>query len=233
MGHTIIIWTCREGERLLEAVNWLLAHDIPFDYVNQNDPDRTARYNNDSRKVGADVYIDDKSAGRWSWREIIEEARALTPTCPKCGSTEIDENDVCLKCGYCLKDDGSGHQETKVETATVDGGWKPFTIPGVGPDAPTVVNEHGGKGSRLPVRMSLIPPKVLLALGEVFTYGANKYGDDNWRKLSTREHLDHCMLHVLAYQAGDTQDEHLKHALTRLSMALAQEIDPTEDTPHD
>lgn len=29
-GHKIIIWTCRTGDRLLDAINWLLEHQIPF-----------------------------------------------------------------------------------------------------------------------------------------------------------------------------------------------------------
>lgn len=77
MGHTIIIWTCRQGDKLAEALDWLRANDIPFDYANENDPERVSMYDNDSRKIGADVYIDDKNAGHWSWREIVEEARAM------------------------------------------------------------------------------------------------------------------------------------------------------------
>lgn len=38
-GHKIIIWTCRTGDRLLEAINWLLEHQIPFSRINDHDPD--------------------------------------------------------------------------------------------------------------------------------------------------------------------------------------------------
>lgn len=75
-GHYIIINTCRSGEELLKAVNFLLEHGIPFNRVNDNHPDQTRLYNNNSRKVYAHVYIDDKNAGGFhGWPEtkaIIE-----------------------------------------------------------------------------------------------------------------------------------------------------------------
>lgn len=57
-GNTIILWTCRHGEELEEAVTWCKKHGLKFDYVNENPPDRVAIYG-DSRKVYADLYIDD------------------------------------------------------------------------------------------------------------------------------------------------------------------------------
>jgi hypothetical protein len=62
-GHYLIIWTCREGERQTEAINWLLEKGILFDRVNDNHPDQTALYNNNSRKIYAHLYIDDKNLG--------------------------------------------------------------------------------------------------------------------------------------------------------------------------
>lgn len=63
LGHTIIIWTCREGESLREALAFLDAHNIPYDYANENCPERIAYYGNDCRKIGADFYIDDRMIG--------------------------------------------------------------------------------------------------------------------------------------------------------------------------
>lgn len=62
-GHYIIIWTCREGEELLDAINFLLEQNIEFDRVNDNKPSLCEAYNNNSRKVSADVYVDDKNVG--------------------------------------------------------------------------------------------------------------------------------------------------------------------------
>ena len=71
-GHKIIIWTCRSGEQLAEAVNFLLENEIPFDRVNDNLRENIEHYGGNSRKVFADVYIDDKNifSGRWNWDHI-------------------------------------------------------------------------------------------------------------------------------------------------------------------
>lgn len=34
-------------------------------------------------------------------------------------------------------------------------------------------------------RLDLIPPEVILALGQVMTYGAGKYGANNWQGVET------------------------------------------------
>lgn len=59
-GHKLILWTCREGEALQRAVEWCSAHGLYFDAVNANLPEMNVRYGNDSRKIGADRYYDDK-----------------------------------------------------------------------------------------------------------------------------------------------------------------------------
>ena len=60
-GHTIIIWTCREGEAAEEAILALEREGAKYHFFNNNDPDRAKLYNNDSRKLGCDILIDDKS----------------------------------------------------------------------------------------------------------------------------------------------------------------------------
>lgn len=70
-GHYLIIWTCREGDVLLEAINWLLSQDIPFDRVNDHEPENKAKYGGTTRKVSADLYVDDKQVGELpTWEEI-------------------------------------------------------------------------------------------------------------------------------------------------------------------
>ena len=70
-GHYLILWTCREGQELLAAVNWMCQHEIPFDRVNDNHPDMIKRHNCNSRKVYADLYIDDKQLHWVSDWELI------------------------------------------------------------------------------------------------------------------------------------------------------------------
>lgn len=61
VGGTIILWTCRENDALNKAVDWCKENNVPFDHVNENVPQEVIKYNNDSRKVSADFYVDDKS----------------------------------------------------------------------------------------------------------------------------------------------------------------------------
>jgi len=61
-GSVIILWTTRSGKRLREAVDWSKKQGLTFDYVNRNVPERIRKYRNDSRKVSADVYVDDRAA---------------------------------------------------------------------------------------------------------------------------------------------------------------------------
>lgn len=72
-GHYLIINTCRSGEQCLEAVNFMLQAGIPFHRVNDNHPDQTALYNNNSRKIYAHLYIDDKNLGGFpGWLQAEE-----------------------------------------------------------------------------------------------------------------------------------------------------------------
>lgn len=61
LGVKIILWTCRSGEQLEEAVDFCELLGLKFDAVNQNIPEVQERYGGDTRKVFADVYIDDKA----------------------------------------------------------------------------------------------------------------------------------------------------------------------------
>ena len=55
-GHKVILWTCREGIHLERAVAWLHEHNINLSGYNFN-----PIYQVQSRKIVADVYIDDKN----------------------------------------------------------------------------------------------------------------------------------------------------------------------------
>lgn len=60
-GDKLILWTCREGERLQEAVAWCKAQGLEFDAVNENLPELVKKYGSDPRKIGCNLLIDDKS----------------------------------------------------------------------------------------------------------------------------------------------------------------------------
>ena len=72
-GLYIIINTCRSGDHLTAAVNYLLEQGVPFDRVNDNHPEQIVMYNNNSRKIYAHVYIDDKNIGGFpGWLRTVE-----------------------------------------------------------------------------------------------------------------------------------------------------------------
>ena len=57
IGWSIVLWTCREGKELKEAVEWCANNGLKFDAINENPPEVPFK----SRKVVADMYIDDRA----------------------------------------------------------------------------------------------------------------------------------------------------------------------------
>jgi len=57
----LILWTCRVGEKLDEAIEWCILHGLIFDTVNENLPEIIKKFGGDNRKIYADIYLDDKS----------------------------------------------------------------------------------------------------------------------------------------------------------------------------
>lgn len=73
-GHKCILWTCREGIYLEKAVCWLHEHDINLSGYN------FSPYQLQSRKIVADVYIDDKNVfmiDDVDWHKIEEYILSL------------------------------------------------------------------------------------------------------------------------------------------------------------
>jgi hypothetical protein len=91
---------------------------------------------------------------------------------------------------------------------------------GVGPEAPTVENEQGGKQSLKRWRFDLVHPGAYFVLGRILDHGARKYGEWNWLKISTEDHLNSVIMHAYAYLSGDRSDDHLGHILARAMFAL-------------
>ena len=55
---TIILYTCRNDRDLQIALDFCKQIGLKFDYVNENTKEKIAQYG-DTRKIYADVYIDD------------------------------------------------------------------------------------------------------------------------------------------------------------------------------
>lgn len=78
LGHYLIIWTCRHGDDLTRAINWLLEEGIPFDRINDDAPQSVAVFGDPSKKVYADVYVDDKQVGGFpGWETVVEYVKTI------------------------------------------------------------------------------------------------------------------------------------------------------------
>ena len=66
-GDKLILWTCRDGMALVEAIAWCAQHGLFFDAVNDNTEEQKEYFGGNCRKVMADVYIDDKA-----WEPLYE-----------------------------------------------------------------------------------------------------------------------------------------------------------------
>ena len=58
-GTALILWTCRGGIALQNAIEACSNWGIYFDAVNENLPERIRAWGRDSRKINADEYWDD------------------------------------------------------------------------------------------------------------------------------------------------------------------------------
>ena len=77
-GAILILWTCRCGKDLDDAVEYCKKYGLEFDYINENVPENIEKWGNDSRKIFAHEYIDDKS-----WSPIREKAWAEKVMCAR------------------------------------------------------------------------------------------------------------------------------------------------------
>lgn len=72
-GFVLILWTYRDGEKLEEAVQFCKNHGVEFYAVNRSYPEE--EYSKEiSRKINADIFIDDRNVGGFmGWGEIYRE----------------------------------------------------------------------------------------------------------------------------------------------------------------
>ena len=75
--------------------------------------------------------------------------------------------------------------------------------------------------------MGAVPPNALMAVAKVLTFGAEKYGRDNWRLVENAKtrYLDAALRHINAHQRGELADpesgeSHLAHAVCSLMFML-------------
>ena len=64
-GVRLILWTARSGPPLADALTWCEQQGLVFDAVNDNLPEMVEIFGYNSRKVGADLFIDDRAFHFW------------------------------------------------------------------------------------------------------------------------------------------------------------------------
>ena len=72
--HKLILWSVREGKLLDDAVEWCRQRGVEFYAVNKDFPEEDLEKNQTfSRKIKADVWIDDRNVGGLpDWGQIYQ-----------------------------------------------------------------------------------------------------------------------------------------------------------------
>ena len=73
-GHRLILWTYRHGSKLQDAVRFMEDNGVPPYAVNRSYPEEEAHPSDVSRKIHADLFIDDRNFGGFpGWGEIYQQ----------------------------------------------------------------------------------------------------------------------------------------------------------------
>ena len=110
------------------------------------------------------------------------------------------------------------------------------------PNEEIEIRENGAIQSKVAAAYELVPPQALDLVAHCLAYGAEVYGEDNWKGLPPSSHLRHALSHIYKFLSGDKHEHHLAHAATRLLMGLEAHVDslevdcfywnPNSKTPH-
>ena len=83
-GHQIILWTYRSGIKLQEAVEFCESKGITFYAVNKSYPEEDFEEKVMSRKILADIFIDDRNInGLPPWGEIYHQLTGSSNEMPQ------------------------------------------------------------------------------------------------------------------------------------------------------
>ena len=92
-----------------------------------------------------------------------------------------------------------------------------------------------GKDTTGKPRLSLVPPGIIEAVGEVRTFGTEKYGaPDNWKTVKPELYVDALMRHLVRYlrdpKAVDEESglSHLWHLVTNAAFLIEMEMEESD-----
>lgn len=95
---------------------------------------------------------------------------------------------------------------------------------------------QGGKQSEIPVRLDLLDATAIIILGKVLKLGENRYGKENWHKISLMRHVNSALNHLMLFLKGEETldreglvEDHLAHAFCRLMFALSPNLVQEEE----
>lgn len=77
-GHIIIVNSCRANQPAEMMRRFLDDHGILYHHINENSPHRIQTYGSDTRKISADLYIDDHNLGCTiiNWLTVYDEIQS-------------------------------------------------------------------------------------------------------------------------------------------------------------